>query len=451
MSHLTSDLFEITELAHHGPEDLFLSLLTITGSFLILLGINAKMAILMITLLPISLCFTILQRRRMSRSSRAVKERTAGIAASIESSITGARTAKAFANEDYEIERFSESNERFKGSKGMFYSSMAIFHSGMEFITSAFNLLVIALGGYLIMKEQMNVIDLLTFSLYVATFLNPVRKLTAFVEQYTSGMAGFNRFIDIMRIKPDIVDSEIAKELTNVQGHIEFEDVTFSYDEKTNVIENINFTIPKGKITAVVGPSGGGKTTLCHLLPRFYETISGRILVDGQEIKSVTLQSLRSNIGIVSQDVFLFAGTVRENIAYGRISASEKEIIEAAKSAEIWESIEEMPEGLDTLVGERGIKLSGGQKQRISIARIFLKNPPILILDEATSALDTITERKIKESFDKLCVGRTTLVIAHRLSTVRNADEIIYLDKDGIKEQGTHEQLMKQGGLYSRL
>ena len=451
MSRVTTDLFEITELAHHGPEDIFISIITLVGAFSILFSINWQLSIILLLLVPMVLLFTISQRRRMSSTSKLVKERTAGINADIESSISGARVAKAFANEAYEIDKFMAANERFKQSKGKFYSAMAIFHSGMEFFTSFFSIVVILVGGFLIMQAKMNVVDVLTFSLYVSAFLQPVRKLTQFIEQYTTGMAGFERFVEIMRQQPDIMDSDNAKSIQNVKGDIEFSNVTFSYNNKAEVLTNVNLAIPAGKTLAVVGPSGGGKTTLCHLIPRFYDIGEGEIRLDKVDIKDITLKSLRQNIGIVSQEVFLFAGTIRENIRYGDIRATEDAIIEAAKRAEIYDMIKELPNGLDTEVGERGIRLSGGQKQRISIARIFLKNPPVLILDEATSALDTVTERRIQASFDQLSEGRTTLVIAHRLSTVVNADEIIYINENGIQERGKHEELLIQGGRYAKL
>ena len=388
----------------------------------------------------------------MMRASKKLKERTAGINASIESSISGARVAKAFANETYEVKKFADNNENFKNSKSEYYKSMGIFHSGMEFFTNMFNVAVIAVGGLIIMlgSDGLDYIDLMTFTLYISTFLQPIRKLAQFVEQFTSGMAGFDRFVTLMREDPDIVDAKDAIELNNVKGDIKFQDVSFSYNDKTKVLRHVNLDIPAGCKLAIIGPSGGGKTTLCHLLPRFYDISHGSITIDGIDIRKIKLQSLRSNIGIVSQDVFLFAGTIRENIRYGRIDATDDEIIEAAKSAEIHDMIMEMPNGYDTDVGERGIMLSGGQKQRISIARIFLKNPKILILDEATSALDTVTEFKIQKSFDELANGRTTLVIAHRLSTIKNADEIIVIDEDGIKERGSHEDLIKINGEYAK-
>ena len=451
MSRVTTDLFDITELAHHGPEDLLISLITIIGAFVVMLTINVKLAFVLIILVPVGILFTLAQRKRMMRASKHVKERTAGINAGLESSISGARVAKAFTNEAFEVDKFMENNEKFKRSKGEFYSAMAVFLSGVEFFTSLFSVAVIAFGGYLIMRGEMDYVGLITFSLYVATFLQPIRKLSTFMEQFTSGMAGFHRFRELLNEQPEIIDAPDAITLKDVKGDIMFEDVSFSYNDKTRVLAHLNLKIDAGKTLAIVGPSGGGKTTMCHLIPRFYEASGGRITVDGHDIKDVTLLSLRQNIGIVSQDVFLFAGTIKDNIRYGRIDATDSEIVEAAKRAEIHDMVMEMENGYDTQVGERGTRLSGGQKQRISIARIFLKNPPILILDEATSALDSVTEKRIQKAFEALAVGRTTLVIAHRLSTVRGADEIIVIDEEGVAERGTHAQLLAIGGEYARL
>ncbi len=451
MSRMTNDLFEITELAHHGPEDLLISLATILGAFAVMLTISWPLALVLIVLVPVGVAFVLLLRRRMMSASRQLKEKTAGINAGLESSISGARVAKAFTNEDYEVEKFTENNERFKRSKSDFYKSMGIFLSGMGVFTNLFSVAVIAVGGGLIMSGRFDYVGLVTFTLYVGIFLQPIRRLTSFMEAFAAGAAGFSRFRELMAEQPEIADKPGAVELTNVKGRIAFENVSFSYNDHTRVLKDLSLTIEAGKTLALVGPSGGGKTTLCHLIPRFYETDSGRITIDGHDIRDVTLLSLRRNIGIVSQDVFLFAGTVRENIRYGRIDATDEEIIEAAKKAEIHDAIMEMEHGYDTQVGERGVRLSGGQKQRIAIARIFLKNPPILILDEATSALDTVTEARIQQSFEELARGRTTIVIAHRLSTVKNADEIIVIDEDGVVERGTHEQLLQKGGMYAQL
>ena len=451
MSRMTNDLFEITELAHHGPEDLLISLATILGAFAVMLTISWPLALVLIVLVPVGVGFVLLLRRRMMSASRQLKEKTAGINAGLESSISGARVAKAFTNEDYEVEKFTENNERFKRSKSDFYKSMGIFLSGMGVFTNLFSVAVIAVGGGLIMSGRFDYVGLVTFTLYVGIFLQPIRRLTSFMEAFAAGAAGFSRFRELMAEQPEIADKPGAVELTNVKGRIAFENVSFSYNDHTRVLKDLSLTIEAGKTLALVGPSGGGKTTLCHLIPRFYETDSGRITIDGHDIRDVTLLSLRRNIGIVSQDVFLFAGTVRENIRYGRIDATDEEIIEAAKKAEIHDAIMEMEHGYDTQVGERGVRLSGGQKQRIAIARIFLKNPPILILDEATSALDTVTEARIQQSFEELARGRTTIVIAHRLSTVKNADEIIVIDEDGVVERGTHEQLLQKGGMYAQL
>lgn len=451
MSRIISDLFEITELAHHGPEDLFIALVTLSGSFVAMLFMRWELALLLLTMVPFIVWLSLSSRKAMAKSSKNVKVNTAAINADLENSISGVRVAKAFTNEAYEIEKFEEGNQHYREAKKDFYRSMARFAAGMDFMTALLNLAVIAVGAYFIVNGQMNLTDMLTFTLYVNVFLTPIRKLVAFFEQYTNGMAGFERFIELMQIKSDITDKDGAIELQNPKGHITFDEVSFSYNEDKAVLDHINLDIPAGKTIAVVGPSGGGKTTLCQLIPRFYEVSSGRILIDGHDIRDLSIKSLRQNIGIVQQDVFLFAASIKENIRYGLVEASDEEIIAAAKQAAVHDFIMSLPDGYDTLVGERGTTLSGGQKQRISIARLFLKNPPILILDEATSALDTATEYLIQASLERLSRGRTSLIIAHRLSTIKNADEIIYVDEEGIREQGPHDALLALNGKYAEL
>ena len=451
MSRVVSDLFEVVELAHHGPEDLFISCITLVGSLIVMFTLQWKLALVITLLVPVLIVFTILRRKQMGASSRKVKEKVAVINSNIESSISGVRTAKAFTNEAYEMQKFADGCAAHRQARRGFYKQMGIFHAGTEVITNLINLAVIAAGGIIIFSDGMDHVDLLTFIMYVSSFLGPVRKLAFFAEQYTTGMAGFIRFQELMAIDPDITDAEGAVALECKGGHIEIKDVTFSYDAGVDVLEHVSLDIPAGQTLALVGPSGGGKTTLCHLIPRFYETEAGTITIDGQDIKKVTLRSLREQVGIVQQDVMIFAGTVMENIRYGRLDATDEEVMEAAKKAEIHDAIMEMPDGYNTYVGERGIMLSGGQKQRVSIARIFLKNPPILLLDEATSALDTVTEAHIQAALEKLSKGRTTLVIAHRLSTIRNAHRIAYIDSEGIREQGTHAELLAKGGYYAKL
>jgi len=452
MSRVTGDLFEITELAHHGPEDLFISSVTILGAFGIMLTIQWRLALVVFLVIPLFVIFTALSRKRMMRASAEVKEKLAGINGEVESSLSGMRTAKAFANEEAESQKFEAANDQFRGAKRGYYRAMAQYQSGMEFFMGILSVVVIACGGYLIMVGKMDFIDLTTFTLYVTTFITPVRRLSAFVEQFMQGMAGFKRFVELMRVEPDIQDAPDARDLGEVRGDILVEDVTFRYESSAQpVLEHVTLHVRPGETVAVVGPSGGGKSTLCQLIPRFYDVTEGRILVDGQDVREVKQHDLRANIGIVQQDVFLFAGTIYDNIRYGRPDATEGEIIRAARQAEIYQDIQEMPKGFQTQVGERGVLLSGGQKQRISIARCFLKDPPILILDEATSALDTVTEARIQSAFDQLARGRTTLVIAHRLSTIRSASRIIVIDGCGIQEEGTHEELLARGGEYARL
>ena len=451
MSRATTDLFEITELAHHGPEDLFISAVTLIGALCMMVAIQWKLALIVFAVVPIFVGFTIIQRRRMMKASVRQKQTMAGINGQLESAISGMRTAKAFASEGQEEEKFRAANEQFKGAKRDYYQAMATYHAGLEFALPAMNVLTVAAGGLFIMRGEMDFVDLVTFTLYISTFLTPVRKLAAFVEQFLNGMAGFKRFVELMRVEPAVQDAPDAVPMDAAQGDILIDDVSFHYEDGPAVLDHVSIHIPQGETVAVVGPSGGGKSTLCQLIPRFYDVNGGRILVDGQDVRAVTQRSLRHNIGIVQQDVFLFAGTIMDNIRYGRPDASEEEVIAAARRAEIYDDIMAMPSGFQTYVGERGVMLSGGQKQRVSIARIFLKNPPILILDEATSALDSVTEARIQSAFDELAKGRTTLIIAHRLSTIRSANRIIVVDENHILEEGTHQELLEKGGEYAQL
>ena len=451
MSHITSDLFEVTELAHHGPENLLICSLTFVGSMLVMLAVNWKLALALALVITLSLWFTLAQRAAMRRANVEVKRKTADIYAAIESSISGIRTAKAFANEDRESEKFDRANALFRSAKTEYYRAMACFQSGMEFTGGIAQVVAIAVGGLLIMRGEMSYVDLITFSLYISVFISPIRRLTQFSEIYMQGMAGFGRFLEIMNTEPAVTDAPDAKELKNVRGEVEYRDVCFSYGNGVEVLKNVSFRVPPGGSLALVGPSGGGKTTLCSLLPRFYDVTAGAVLVDGQDVRTLTQESLRRAVGVIQQDVFLFAGTVRENIRYGRPDATDKEVVEAAVRAEIHEEILLMPDGYDSFIGERGVMLSGGQKQRIAIARVFLKNPKILVLDEATSALDTVTEQRIQASFDELSRGRTTITIAHRLSTVRSADCIAVVEDEHIVEMGSHDELLAKNGVYAAL
>ena len=451
MSRITSDLFEITELAHHGPENIVICTLTIVGALAVMFVMQWQLALVITLALPLCAWFTIKQRIKMKEANIEVKRKTAEIYSAIESSISGIRTAKAFANEDQESNKFDRANEMFRGSKVEYYKSMGLFNSGMEFTTGIVQVVVIAVGGLLIMQNKMNYIDLITFSLYVSTFVSPVRKLTQFAELYMQGTAGFARFLEVMRTEPTIKDAPDAMELGAVEGKIDYNHVSFNYGNGIPVLSDVDLHIAAGQCLAVVGPSGGGKTTLCQLLPRFYDVCEGSVTVDGIDVRHVTQASLRRNIGVIHQDVFMFAGTIRENIRYGRPDATDEEIVEAAVRAQIHSEIMEMPDGYDSYIGERGVMLSGGQKQRISIARVFLKNPKILILDEATSALDTVTEQRIQASLDELSEGRTTIIIAHRLSTVKNADVIAVVEGEHIVEMGSHSELMAKNGEYAAL
>lgn len=451
MSRITSDLFDITELAHHGPENILICSLTIVGALIVMFTVEWRLALVLVVILPVCFAFTMSQRVRMKKANIEVKKKTAEIYAAIESSISGIRTAKAFANEERESEKFDDANALFRGSKVEYYRTMGLFNSGMEFTTGIMPVIVVAVGGLLFMNGRMDYVDIITFSLYVSTFVTPVRKLAQFTEQYMQGTAGFTRFLELMQTEPTVRDAPNAAELRNVRGQIDYNDVSFSYGNGIPVLSHIDLHIEPGKCLAVIGPSGGGKTTLCQLLPRFYDVCGGSITVDGMDVRAVTQSSLRRNIGMIQQDVFMFAGTVKENIRYGRPDATDAEVIEAAIRAEIHSEIMEMPDGYDTYIGERGVMLSGGQKQRISIARVFLKNPRILILDEATSALDTVTEQRIQDALDSLSVGRTTMIIAHRLSTIRNADVIAVVEGEHIVELGSHSELMAKNGVYAAL
>jgi ATP-binding cassette, subfamily B, bacterial len=452
MSRITNDLFDITELCHHGPEDIVISLIKMIGAFVILLQVNVWLTLLVFTFLPIMFAFAYFMRGRMNRAFRKNRERIAEINAQVEDNLSGIRVVKSFANEEKEIEKFQEGNSRFVESKRNSYWNMAAFHSGLTFFTSLISIAMIAGGSIFIANDVITISDMLTFLLYINTLIDPVKKLISFTETFQNGMTGFDRFYDIMQIQPDIADSKNAKALEQVQGQIEFKKVAFKYEGTTaDVFHNINLKVEAGDYIALVGSSGVGKTTICSLIPRFYEVTEGRIMIDSKDIRNITMRSLRKNIGIVQQDVYLFAGTVMDNIRYGRLDATEKEIIEAAKNANAHDFIMGLPDGYQTYIGQRGIKLSGGQKQRLSIARVFLKNPPILIFDEATSSLDNESEKVVQDSLEKLAKNRTTFVIAHRLSTIKNAKKILVLTEEGIKESGTHEELLSKNGIYAGL
>ena len=451
MSRLTSDLFELTELAHHGPEDLLTSAVTIIGALIVMATIRWELALVVGILIPVFIVVIMAMRSNMSRVSVAVKQKTGHINTEIESSLSGIRTAKAFGNEDVEIARFDAANKVYRTSKRSFYQSMGLFSSSMELFLTSMNVVVIAVGGYMILKGRLDYRDLITFSLYIATFVSPMRKLSTFSELFANGFAGLNRFMEIMRREPTIRDCPEAKELGDVRGEIRVDHVSFAYDGDLAVLHDVSLEVQPGETIAIVGPSGGGKSTLCQLIPRFYDVTGGSITIDGVDVRNIRQRSLHKTIGIVQQEVFLFADTILENIRYGRPDATDEEVIQAAKRAEIYEDIQAMPHGFETYVGERGTLLSGGQKQRVAIARIFLMDPAILILDEATSALDSVTEAKIQRAFDRLSQGRTTLIIAHRLSTIRGASRIVSISDGYITEVGTHQELLQKGGVYADL
>lgn len=450
MSRLTSDLFEITELAHHGPENILICTVTIVGAMILMFTIQWQLALVLLILLPLCIWFTLSQRLKMRDANIEVKKKTGVIYSAIENSVSGIRTAKAFANEDLELVKFDEANGLYRSAKSDYYKAMGLFQSGMEFTLSIMPVAVIAVGGLLIMRGRMDYIDLITFTLYVSTFVTPVRKLAMFIEQYMQGSAGFTRFLELMNTKPTVTDAPNAVELGEVTGEVELCDVCFGYGE-TQVLSHVSLKVEPGRSLALIGPSGGGKTTLSQLILRFYDLDSGSIKIDGIDVRNIKQQSLHRSVGVIQQDVYMFAGTVRDNIRYGRPDASDAEIENAARLAEIHDEIMQMPNGYDSYIGERGVMLSGGQKQRISIARLFLKNPKILILDEATSALDTVTERRIQASLDRLSAGRTVIIIAHRLSTVRNADTIAVIEHGSVAETGTHESLLERSGIYAQL
>ncbi|NLK68053.1 MAG: ABC transporter ATP-binding protein [Clostridiaceae bacterium] len=451
MSRVTNDLFDISELAHHGPEDLFISILKIVGSVAIMMTMNVQLTIIMLVLISFIIVFTAIYNRKMRDIFADNRKKIAVVNAQTQDTLSGIRVVKSFSNETIEQEKFDRGNTQFLESKSSSYTIMGQFMAGNQLLQGILYLTVLVIGGVFLSRGSITSSDLVAYILFVNVFLNPINKLVNFTETLQRGMTGFNRFLEILETQPEITDKEDAIELTDVEGEIKFNNVSFSYDDNTVVLRNINLTIHKGQSCALVGPSGGGKTTFCNLIPRFYEVDEGAITIDGKDIRDVTLESLRKNIGIVQQDVYLFSGSVAENILYGKPDATNEEIIKAAKLANAHDFIMGLEDGYNTFVGERGVKLSGGQKQRISIARAFLKNPPILILDEATSALDNESERLVQESLKVLAQGRTTLTIAHRLSTIKNADNIVVLTTNGIEEQGTHGKLIEKGGVYASL
>ena len=452
MSRVTNDLFDISELFHHGPEDLVVSMIKLIGSFSILLSVNWRLALTAFAIVPVMLAYAFYFNVKMKRAFVKNRARIADINAQIEDNLSGIRVVKSFANEDMEMDKFKAGNDRFVESKKESYKYMGLYHSGLGAFTTLISVIVIATGAVFITKDLITITDLITFLLYINNFTEPIKKLISFTEQFQNGASGYTRFLEILEIHPDIEDAPNALELKNAKGDITFENVSFHYEENSEtVLSDLNLHVNAGEYIALVGTSGVGKSTLCSLIPRFYDVSGGRILIDGRDIRDFTVKSLRNNIGIVQQDVYLFTGSVMDNIRYGRPDATEAEIVAAAQNANAHEFIMNLPEGYDTNIGQRGIKLSGGQKQRLSIARVFLKNPPILIFDEATSALDNESERVVQESLEKLAKGRTTFVIAHRLSTIRNAQKILVLTENGIAESGTHRELLEKNGIYAEL
>ena len=450
MSRMTNDLMDVSELAHHGPENLFICGIMVIGSFIYLLSINVYLTLIVFACVPVLVAISLTLRKRMTNAFMESRKSIAVVNAALESSITGIRVTKAYTNSIKEEEKFEEANQQFVEARKKSYKAMGLFHSSTSFVTDVFNVIVLIAGGIFMIMGKIDLSDYSTFIVSINLFISPVNTLIGFIEQLQNGMTGFKRFMEVMA-EDEEPEKEGATELVVTEGHIKFNNVSFSYNEAKEVLHNVTLDIKPGNKLALVGPSGGGKTTICHLIPNFYKLEEGEIYIDDQEINDVTLESLRKNIGIVQQDVFLFNGSMKENILYGRLDATEEEIIEAAKKANIHDYIMTLPEGYDTQIGERGVKLSGGQKQRLSIARVFLKNPAILILDEATSALDNTTEILIQSALDELCKGRTTLVVAHRLSTIKNADEIVVIANGAIKEQGTHDELVEKDGIYAKL
>lgn len=450
MSRIINDLMDVSELAHHGPEDLFLSIVMLVGSFIVMGSIYMPLTLIIYSLLPFMVFFAMKKQKKMKDAFAASKKEVGEVNATLENSISGIRVSKAYTNSQREKELFERGNSRFVGARSLAYKAMAEFYSGMNLGMDVLRVAMYVAGGLFVFYGKIDIADFTAFSLYISLFISPIERLVGFIEQYQNGMTGFRRFIEIMDCKPES-DKPGASLLENVKGDVSFENVSFSYPDGKKVLDGLSFDIEAGKTLALVGPSGGGKTTICHLIPRFYEVCGGRITIDGHDTRDVTLESLRKNIGIVSQDVFLFDSTIYDNIAYGCPDATREQIERASELANIADYIASLPEGYDTLVGERGVRLSGGQKQRIAIARVFLKNPPILILDEATSALDNVTEMLIQKSLSELCRGRTTIVVAHRLTTVKNADEILVITDDGIAERGTHTGLLEYGGIYAGL
>ena len=447
MSRMINDLMDVSELAHHGPEDLFISTIMLIGSFTVLSSINIKLTLIIFAFIPFIIIFTLKKRRKMNNAFMETRVKTSEVNSNLENSLSGIRVTKSFVSKNHEIKKFNKGNERFKKARGQAYKVMAEYGSGVGFGIDILDYVVLIAGGIFTYNGAINLGDYFAYLLYIKLFTQPIKKLVSFMEQYQNGMTGFKRFVNVLE---EEIEEEGTLTLENVKGEIEFKDVSFSY-ENNSILEGLSLKIQKGKTLALVGPSGGGKSTFCSLIPRFYDIDEGDILIDNKSIYDLKIENLRKNIGVVQQDIFLFTGTIKENILYGNHSASDKEVIEAAKKANIHEFIMGLPEKYETYIGERGVKLSGGQKQRISIARVFLKNPPILILDEATSALDNTTEYLIQKSLEELCVGRTTIVVAHRLSTIKNADEIIVLTENGIEEKGTHEELINSKGIYRDL